>query len=286
MRAAVLLLVAATAFAQRQRIERHELRPAADGLRLYITIEGEDRLISNRAIKAWEGWTPQIIIYAERVSDTTALHRLRWYDAFTRDSFTISTGEALDYTDVVPVRLSGGDYVLLVSLRDPESKAPWAELASPRNGVLLREQYAAWGTAANDRAQLRRYLPADIQRTKGDISLLAPDIVAMVPLTGLPKFEAAGVYEYSEVGRTVTLNLRPGGTGTLIIQHEGKGQPVARQGKWTQTGNEVRFDNMSWVTGVNGLTPKTWNRAEWAATGLPLRRGAATAPMPRLTITR
>ena len=282
MRTAVLLILAAAAFAQPQRIEDYELRSAADGLRLYVKIEGEDRLVSNRATKAWRGWTPQIIIYAERVTPDATAQRLRWYDAFSRDSFTISTGEEIEYNDVVPVRLSGGDYVLLISLRDPEAKAPWVEVASPRGGVFLREQYAAWGTAAGDRAQLRRYRPEDIERTRGDISLLAPDIVAMVPLSPA-KFEAPGLYEYSDVQRSVTLNLRPGGTGTLVVQHEGKGQPVARQGKWTQTGNEIQFDGMSWVTGVNGLTPKTWSRKEWGSAGLPLRRAVAAAPAPRTT---
>jgi hypothetical protein len=272
VRLSIAILCATSLFAQRQAIERYELRPAADGLRLYITIEGEDRLISNRATKAWDGWTPQVIIYAERATSETALQRLRWYDTFTRNSYTISTGEPLEYTDVVPVRLSTGEYVLVVSLRDPEGRVPWVELASPRGGVVIREQYAAWGTAADDRAQLRRYRPEDIDRTKGDISLLAPDVIANVPIAKTPEFGAAGLYEFATQEKTITLNLRPGGTGTLVVQEEGKGQPRARQGKWTQTGREVQFEGMTWVAGLNGLTPKIWDRQEFGVTGLPLRR--------------
>ena len=40
--AAIALLGAACVFSQTQRIERWELRPAADGLRLYVYIDGED----------------------------------------------------------------------------------------------------------------------------------------------------------------------------------------------------------------------------------------------------
>jgi hypothetical protein len=283
--AVAVLLLAVSAFAQRQRISHYELRPAADGLRLYITIDGEDRLISNRATRAWDGWTPQFIIYSERMDQDAAEQRLRWYDAFTRNAFTLSAGEKLEYTDVSHVRLSNGDYVLLISLRDPDSKAPWVELAGPKRGVFLREQYAAWGTVTGDRAQLRRYLPQDIERTKGDISLLAPDIIASISLIPPATVDAAGLYEYRDTGRTVTLNLRPGGKGTLIVQSEGKEEPVARQGTWTQVGSEVRFGEMSWVTGVNGLTPKEWDRKEWGAVGLPLRRAVATAPVPG-TVTR
>lgn len=269
-----LLLLAATAFAQRQRIEHFELRPAADGLRLYVTIDGEDRLISNRATTAWNGWTPQVLVYSERVTPDSALQRLRWYDAFTRNSYTISTGEPLRYDNVSHVRLSNGEYVLLVNLRDPESKAPWVELAAPKRGVLLREQFAAWGIAADDRAQLRRYAPADIERTNGDLSLLTPEVVANVKLAAPPKFDAPGLYESVTPERTVTLNLRAGGQGTLVVQSEGKTQPLARQGEWTQSGTEVKFDDMTWVASLYGLTPKSWDRKEWGVAGLPLRRAS------------
>jgi hypothetical protein len=271
-RALILCCAMTAAIAQRQRIEHFELRPAADGQRLYITIEGQDRLISNRSTKAWEGWTPQVIVFSERVTPQSELQRLRWYDTFTRDTFTISTGEPLEYTDVVPVRLSTGNYVLLISLREPETKAPWVELATPRGGVVLREQNAAWGTAVNDRVQLRRYRPEDIERTKGDIGFLAADVTANVTLTALPKFAAPGLYEMTSPARTVTLNLRPGGTGTLVVQQEGKQRPEARQGRWSESGTEVTFEGMTWVAGLNGLTPKVWNRGEWGPSGLALRR--------------
>lgn len=279
MRASLLMLAITVAFAQRERIEQFELRPAADGLRLYITIEGENRLISNRATKAWNGWTPQMIIYSERTTPDAKTHRLRWYDSLSRESVTISDGEEMEYIDVVPVRLLGGDYVLLISLRDQQSKAPWSELASPRGGVFLREEFASWGTAANDRAQLRRYIPEEVERQKGDLSLLAPNVVASIPLVPLKKLDAAGMYEYAAEGITATLNLRPGGQGTLVVQKDGK-SPVASQSAWTQTGNEVRFGGWSWVAGVNGLTPKIWDRAQWGAEGLPLRRATGAAPLP------
>ena len=276
--AAILLLSAAAAVGQAQRIERYELRPAADMPRLYVTIDGEDRLISTRGLKVWQGWTPQTLIYSERAPSGSA-NRLRWYDAFTRNSHTIATDE-LVYEAVDTARLSNGSYVLLIALRDPESRVPYVELATPR-GVFLREQFATYGTAANDAVQIRRFAPEDVFRHKGDFSLLTPTVVGTVSL--LPTApEAAGVYEASlpaadGPGRNITLNLRPGGQATLISAVEGK-SPVGQKGTWKQTGSEVRVELESgpfvWVVGANGLTPKIWDRREWGSVGVPLRRTA------------
>ena len=274
----ILLFGAAAAFGQPQRIERYELRPAADIPRLYVTIEGEDRLISNRGLKAWPGWTPQTLIYAERSPSGTA-NRLRWYDAFTRNSQTISTDD-LVYEAVDTARLSNGTYALLIALRDPESRVPYVELATPQ-GVFLREQFATYGTAANDAVQIRRFAPEDVFRHKGDFSLLSPTVVGTVSLL-LKAPAAAGVYETSlpageGPARTVTLNLRAGGQATLVSTVEGK-SPIGQKGTWKQTGSEVRVELESgpfvWVVGANGLTPKLWNRREWGSVGVPLRRTA------------
>ena len=278
MRAAVILFCSATSLvAQGQRIERYELRPAADMPRLYITINGEDRLISNRALKAWPGWTPQTLIYAER-APSGAANRLRWYDSFTRNSHTISSDE-LVYEDVVTARLSNGQYAILIALRDPQTRIPYVELATPQ-GVFLREQFATYGTAANDAVQIRRFAPEDVQRHKGDFGLLTPIIVSTVSLLPKPP-NAAGVYETTlpavgdAPGQTVTLNLRPGGQATLVATPEGK-PPVGQKGTWKQDGAEVRVELESgpfvWVAGAYGLTPKLWNRQEWGSYGVPLRR--------------
>ena len=273
---ALLLLSVGCGFAQGQRIQRYELRPAADMPRLYITIDGEDRLVSNRALKAWEGWTPQTLIYAERAPSGTG-NRLRWYDAYTRNSYTISTDE-LVYEDVDTARLSNGTYAILIALRDPETRVPYVELATPQ-GVFLREQFATYGTAANDAVQIRRFAPEDVFRHKGDFGLLTPIVVGTVSLLPKPP-EAAGVYEAalpaaSGPARNVTLNLRPGGQATLVSTVEGK-SPVGQKGTWKQTGAEVRVELESgpfvWVVGANGLTPKLWNRQEWGSVGVPLRR--------------
>ena len=273
---ALLLLCVGCAFGQGQRIQRYELRPAADMPRLYITIDGEDRLISNRALKAWEGWTPQTLIYAERAPSGTG-NRLRWYDGFTRNSYTISTDE-LVYEGVDTARLSNGTYAILIALRDPESRVPYVELATPQ-GVFLREQFATYGTAANDAVQIRRFAPEDVFRHKGDFGLLTPIVVGTVSLLPKPP-EAAGVYEAtlpaaSGPARNVTLNLRPGGQATLVSTVEGN-SPVGQKGTWKQNGAEVRVELESgpfvWVVGANGLTPKLWNRQEWGSVGVPLRR--------------
>jgi hypothetical protein len=285
MKAAVLaLLSAACAFPQTQRIERWELRPAADALRLYAYIDGEDRLISNRAINAWDGWTPNVLIYSEWVTPgSTAQQRLRWYDAFTRNSRTIST-DSLTYHDVATARLSNGSYAILIGIRDPETKAPWAELATPADGVFLREQFATYGTAANDFVEIRRYLPEDIERTKGNLNLTTPFSASRVPLMPAAVPRAPGLYEASfpaagAPGRTVTLNLRPGGVATLVTSFEDKRMPIAKQGSWSQTGADVRVDLggrlMVWTFGANGLTPRSWDRKEWGSSGLQLRRALA-----------
>lgn len=282
MRTAAILICAIAgamaAFGQAQRIEHYELRPAADMPRLYIKIDGEDRLISTRGMKAWPGWTPQTLIYAERAPTGTA-NRLRWYDAFTRNSYTISNDE-LNYEDVATARLSNGKYAILVALRDPQSRIPYVELATPEGGVFLREQFATYGTATNDTVQIRRFTPEDVQRHRGDFALLSPSIVGTVSLLPKPP-DAAGLYETSlpavgdSTDRKATLNLRAGGQATLIVTAEGK-SPIAQKGTWKQQGAEVRVELESgpfvWVVGANGLTPKLWNRQEWGSYGVPLRR--------------
>lgn len=283
--AVVALAAAAGMGAQNQRIDRWELRPAADAQRLYVTIDGTDRLISNRAINAWEGWTPQTLIYSEwTTAGSTAAQRLRWYDAFTRNSHTIST-DTLTYHDVATARLSTGSYAILIGIRDRETKTPWVELATPTGGVFLREQFATYGTAANDFVEIRRYHPEDIERTKGDLSLTTPYSSTRVALTPAAVPSAAGVYEAvlpaaSASFRTVTLNLRTGGAATMITTFEGKGAPVARQGAWSQTGADVRVDLdgdlMVWTLGANGLTPRSWDRKQWGSFGVPLRRSSAS----------
>jgi hypothetical protein len=278
---ALLALAAPLLCAQKERIQRWELRPAADAQRLYVTIDGVDRLISNRAINAWDGWTPQTIIYSEWVTQGSIdQQRLRWYDAFTRNSYTVST-DTLSYNDVVPARLSDGSYALLIGIRDRETKVPWVELATPNGGVFLREQFATYGTAANDFVEIRRYRPEDIERTKGELNLTTPFSTSRVSLRPGAVAGAAGIYEAAlpaadAASRTVTLNLRPGGTATLVTSFEGKGMPISKQGSWSQNAAEVRVDFNGkltvWTVGVNGLTPKSWDRKEWGAFGLALRR--------------
>jgi hypothetical protein len=280
---AALLAVAPEAGAQAQRIDRYEIR---EGTRLYVSISGEDRLISTRAIKAWPGWTPQTLLYAERDPQNAAQQRLRWYDSFTRNSTTI-TVEDLNITDVITARLSSGDYAILVSLRQQGTNLPSVVLATP-SGVFQREPYATFGTAANDRVELLRWEPAELAKTGGKTDGLKP-IVSMVPLRSAPA-SAAGMYEVTlpvadASSRTITLNLRRDGSATLISVFGGKRQPIARRGKWVQTGADVRVDfehagpsdAMVWTLGANGLTPKAWNRNEWGVIGLPLRRIQGTA---------
>ena len=265
-------VLAVVATAQTQRIERWDLRSATDGLRLYAWIDNEDRLISNRALAAWDGWLPHTLIYAERAPGST-LARLRWYDAFTRNSHTIASNEPLEYTQVATARLSNGEYALMISLLDRESRIPYIELAGSRSGVFLRESHAAFGVAANDVVQVLRYAPADVEQKRGDLSLLSPAVTARVSLLPPAKpRDATGLYEVALTAeRTVTLNLRSGGTATLAAP------PEAVRGKWTQQGYEVRFTPesgapMTWVLGANGLTPKQWDRAKWSNQGLILRR--------------
>jgi hypothetical protein len=278
-----LLTLASAVFGQAERIEYYEIREAG---RLYVKIAGENRLVSARAIRVWEGWTPQTLLYSELAPESESHQRLRWYDAFTRNSKTITT-EDLEITDVVTARLSSGEYAILVALRQQGTNAPGVVLATPA-GVFLRENYATFGTASNDQVQLLRWDPAEVEKTGGKLEGLRP-IVSMVPLQSTPA-SAAGLYEAtlksaSGSGRTVTLNLRADGSATLVSVYSGKAQPIARRGRWVQTGADVRVDfehggpadSMVWTLGANGLTPKSWNRKEWGLVGLLLRRlqGAA-----------
>jgi hypothetical protein len=276
----VLLGGALIASGQGQRIERHELRGAADGQRLYVTIDGEDRLISSRALKAWPGWTPQTLIYSEMTAPGSETQRLRWYDAFTRNSSTIST-DRLDYIDVATARLSTGEHAVLINLRDPQTHIPYMELAAPKRGVFLREQFAAYGTAANDYVEILRYAPEDVERVKDRLNLTTPTSVSRVPLTPGAAPNAAGLYTAiltpaAGPPRNITLNLRAGGQATLITEVEGQGAPAAVQGAWFQTGADVRLDLKGdlivWTLSANGLTPKEWRREKWGSTGVPLRR--------------
>jgi hypothetical protein len=278
-----LLTVAGDASGQAQRIDGYEMR---EGTRLYVSIGGENRLVSTRALKAWPGWSPQTVLYAEQDPQNAAHQRLRWYDSFRRNSTTI-TVEDLNITDVVTARLSSGDYAILVSLRQQGTNLPSVVLAT-LSGVFQREPYATFGTAANDQVELFRWDPAELQKMNGKTDGLKP-ILSMVPLRAAPA-SAVGMYEVTLPSadastRTITLNLRRDGSATLISVHTGKRQPIARRGKWVQTAADVRVefehggpsDAMVWTLGANGLTPKAWNRNEWGVIGLPLRRIQGTA---------
>lgn len=275
-------LAAAAALAQGQRIERFEVR----NNRLFLHIDGQDRIVSTTAVGAWPGWLPSQVIYTERVDGR---ERIRWYDAFTRNSQTIGF-EDLHVADVTTVRLSGGRYAILLALRDA-SNMPSVALATPE-GIFHRERNAMYGTAANDAVEILRYDPEDLMRTRGDLTLLKPAVSVSVPLKP-PPARAEGIYEAilpaasTGASRTVTLNLRPDSSATLVMVFEGR-EPVVRRGKWSQREAEVRLDlegpgaeSLTWTLTADGLTPRTWDKSSWGATGLTLRRAEASNPVPR-----
>lgn len=269
------------ASAQKQAIDYFEVRNG----RLFLTIEGEPRVISTSAIRAWPGWTPQIVLYSEQADKS---ERLRWYDAFTRNSQTVGTMD-VHIADLTTVRLSTGDYAILIQGRDNASKLPSVALATPTR-VFYREPNATYGTAANDTVEIRRYDLEELERTKGDVTLLAPAVSVNIPLTDAPA-NAAGIYEArfpaaDSPGRTITLNLRGDGSATLITAFDGR-DPIARRGQWKQTDAVIRLDlesppdTLVWTLTADGLTPRSWNKATYGATGLTLHRAQAQVPVPR-----
>jgi hypothetical protein len=227
-----------------------------------------------------------VVLYTDR---RDGKQELKEYNTLTRSSSTITT-ENFDIVDLTTARLSNSDHAILIAMRD-ENNMPWVALATAADGVFHREQYATYGTAADDAVEIRRYRVEDLERTKGDLKLIQPAAVVVVPMS--PDIgSAAGMYEVvlpaaDASMRRINLNLRPDGSATLVSIYADKGDPIVRRGKWEQQGKEVRLEldspkeTLVWALTGEGLAPKVWDSKRWGSTGLPFRKPQAPVSVPR-----
>lgn len=103
-----------------------------------------------------------------------------------------------------------------------------------------------------------------------------------------PSEAAAGVYHArlpaaDAAGRIVTLWLEPAGTAVLETVYVGKGQAPVEHGRWSVRDDQVTVvlldhddrptgETLVFTTVENRLVPKSWDRARYGDTGLPLTR--------------
>lgn len=103
-----------------------------------------------------------------------------------------------------------------------------------------------------------------------------------------PSETTAGVYHArlpaaDASGRIVTLWLERTGTAVLETVYVGKGQAPVEHGRWAVRGDEVTVELLDGDDRPTGetlvftkveqrLVPKTWDRARYGDTGLPLTR--------------
>lgn len=293
--AVVLLACSLLPVEAAQTISRYEIRRGSGGPvgALVAWVDEREVTVSDSAIAVWKGWNNTVLLYTQPASGDTAERGegqvLRAWDALTSRHRTI-TSERFVVDDVTTV-LDGGRNLLVISMHDAKTRAPWTALADSERGVYRRERNALPGPIMNGRMELRRYSAEQIEAARGRLADLPPASSTTVPLS--PSVSPVGTWSVtlpaaSASERLVRLILAGDGAARLEHTHEGRGQ-VTAAGRWHQEADSVTvtFDESSaeplmWRLDGEDLRPLTWSKAEYGERGLPMHRDvvALNAPGP------
>jgi hypothetical protein len=183
MRNGLILATAVIAFAapavENVRIDRP--KSSASGT-LLVTVNGRVLPVATGVAAAWPAMKDTAVLYTREKAPKEI--QLRIFDAPSSLSRTIGTVPA-DVVDVIQDLLPDGHWRYILTLKDAATNVPSLAVVRDDRGVLYVEAFAAPGTFADGRLQVRRYTKEEIQRTRGDLMKAQPASVDPLALASL-----------------------------------------------------------------------------------------------------
>ena len=129
------------------------------GNRLYITVNGRERKISNQALKAWLIDDGKSVVYSWLDGSggyENEGQSLRIFDVRTTKTRKILS-EYVEIVALMPVRLSTGQLALLVKMADGGLGAGYFAVVDPKRGEVFYRRWAELTELAGDRIKLAFY---------------------------------------------------------------------------------------------------------------------------------
>ena len=133
------------------------------GNRLYITVNGRERKISNQALEAWLIDDGKSVAYSwldGAGGFENEGQSLRIFDVRTGKTRKVLS-EYMGIVALMPVRLSNGQLALLIKMADGGLGASYFAVVDPKRGEVFYRRWAELTELAGDRIKLAFYDPED-----------------------------------------------------------------------------------------------------------------------------
>ena len=183
MRNGLILATATLALAASVVENVHIDRPkSSNSGTLLVTVSGRVLPVATGVSAAWPAMKNTAVLYSREKAPKEI--QLRLFDAPSSLSRTIGTVPS-DVIDVIQDLLPDGHWQYILTLKDAETNMPSLAVVRDDKGVLYVEAWAAPGTFADGRLQVRRYTKEEIQRTRGDLMKAHPASVDPLALASL-----------------------------------------------------------------------------------------------------
>lgn len=133
------------------------------GNRLFITVNGRERKISNQALDAWLIDDGKSVVYSWLDGSggfENEGQSLRIFDVRTGKTRKILS-EYMGIDALMPVRLSTGQLALLIKMADGGLGASYFAVVDPRRGEVFYRRWAELTDVTGDRIKLAFYDPDD-----------------------------------------------------------------------------------------------------------------------------
>ena len=161
----VSLGVETRAVAQRRQLRASEFRleklDGTLGNRLYITVNGRERKISNQALDAWLIDDGKSVAYSGLDGSggfENEGQSLRIFDVRTGRTRKVLS-EYVGIVALMPVKLSTGQLALLIKMADGGLGASYFAVVDPKRGEVFYRRWAELTELAGDRIKLAFYDP-------------------------------------------------------------------------------------------------------------------------------
>ena len=175
---AVLLISVAVSGQMLKRFEIHRPYGSVTG-KLVAYMRDREVNLSTDALRAWEGWHPEIIVFTELLPD--GREQLRAFNSITGVRSDITT-ERLSIRDISTVLLDNGESVLVLFMRDNSGRTPWLGLAHPKLGVFQRIPNATAGAIVKDTVVVHFFDGREVDANVQDLQRVRPSRTEAISL--------------------------------------------------------------------------------------------------------